>query len=202
MSPPHCPCQAEARGPRHLRVLPPSNLLLCGLGAPSMGSRLALPSASRGPDSKTRPETTHGPSCFENVLSTCCVSGPLHWHRLQRTCPAPNKLQVRWALLSASEEVLSPSRLPAAPAGSVRQPGVRAGSQSHGLSWAGQSGHSVSSCTAVPAHWGVCSPHFTEDTHLETSPAPCPRSYDRTAVQTCVCRIHEGEPVLASSIGG
>ncbi|CAI9165874.1 unnamed protein product [Rangifer tarandus platyrhynchus] len=42
-------------------------------------------------------------------------------------CPTPNTLRVRWALLSASEEALSPSRLPAAP-GSHQLPVAAPGS--------------------------------------------------------------------------
>ena len=61
-------------------------------------------------------------------------------------------------------------------------------------------GHSISSCTAVPAHGEAGVPTLQKAPCLKTSPAPCPRSYDRTVVQTCICRILEGEPVLAPSI--
>lgn len=86
VSPLHCPCQARGQGVEAPQgaSLPPTCFCVA-LVPPAWAAGWHFPPPPRGPDSKTRPETTHGPSCFENVLSTCCVSGPLHWHRLQRT---------------------------------------------------------------------------------------------------------------------
>lgn len=136
-----------------------------------MGSRLALPSPSPGPRQQDQTRDHSWPQLLRKRPEHLLCVRPTSLASSAKNCPAPNMLQVRWALLSASEEALSPSRLPAAPGshqlpvaapGSLRDTtGVRAGSQSHGLSWAGQSWAlcELMYCGASPL-WGLESPLY------------------------------------------
>lgn len=222
LGPRPCPTVPAKLGAGESRALTPRGASLppacfcvwprCPQHGQQSGTSLPLPEAQTArPDQRPLTTPASSKTCPEPLL---CIR-PTSLTSSAKNCPTPNTLQVRWALLSASEEALSPSRLPAAPGshqlpvaapGSLRETsGVRAegsGQAPSPTACAGPAspGHSVSSYTAVPAHGEAGVPTLQKTPRLKTSPVPCPRSYDRTVVQTCVCRILEGEPVLTPSV--
>ena len=112
----HVPAKLEAGESRHPGLLPslqPVSLWSrCPQHGQQAGTSLPLPEAQTArPDQRPLTAQAASKTCPEHLL---CVR-PTSVASSAKNCPAPNTLRMRWALLSASEEALSPSRLPTAP---------------------------------------------------------------------------------------